>query len=151
MPGFAAPDSMGRALSPPAAVAIPGPAARNNNSGGGFFPGSGTRAIYDRPNIAANARKIGPLHPGTLAALRFTPERDEPKPAQSGLGISTEENRDSSATIWPSATSAMSQREREEAFRARLQAERQHKQRMEESGARKTQQSDISWVDIGQR
>lgn len=152
MTGVEAPNALGRALSPPAAVAIPGPAARNNGNGsGGFFPGSGTRAIYDRPNLAASARKIGPLHPGTLAALRYTPERDAPQPpVQQGLGISTEENRDSSATIWPSATGAMTQREREEAFRQRLEMERQAKERMDAGGARKTKASDISWVDIGQ-
>ncbi|THW60219.1 hypothetical protein D6D19_10141 [Aureobasidium pullulans] len=158
MTGFEAPNALGRALSPPAAVAIPGPAARGN-SGGGFFPGSGTRAMHDRPapnpGLAGSARKIGALHPGTLAALRFTPERAAPQPpiAQSGLGIhNPDENRDSSATIWPSATGAMTQRDREEAFRQRLEAERMEKERLDRqgAGARKTQASDISWVDIGQ-
>ncbi|KAI4763346.1 hypothetical protein E4T52_08053 [Aureobasidium sp. EXF-3400] len=153
MHGFEAPNALGRALSPPAAVAIPGPAARGN-SGGGFFPGSGTRAMHDRPHpaLAGSARKIGALHPGTLAALRFTPDREAPKPPQAGLGINNpDENRDSSATVWPSATEALSQRDREEAFRQRLEAERQMKQRMDNGGAaRKTQASDISWVDISQ-
>ncbi|CAD0097368.1 unnamed protein product [Aureobasidium mustum] len=154
MHGFEAPNVLGRALSPPAAVAIPGPAARGN-SGGGFFPGSGTRAMHDRPNpaLAGQARKLGALHPGTLAALRFTPDREAPKPpAQAGLGIhapADEANRDSSATIWPSATEAMTQRDREEAFRQRLQAERQMKLQ-QDAAPRKTQASDISWVDIGQ-
>lgn len=156
MHGFEAPAALGRALSPPAAVAIPGPAARGN-SGGGFFPGSGTRAMHDRPNpaLAGQARKLGALHPGTLAALRFTPDREAPKPPQAGLGIQNpDENRDSSATIWPSATGAMTQRDREEAFRQRLQAEREIKRQMDNNNngdaTRKTQASDISWVDIGQ-
>ncbi|KAI5213283.1 hypothetical protein E4T42_09568 [Aureobasidium subglaciale] len=156
MTGFGFSDALGRALSPPAAVAIPGPAARGN-SGGGFFPGSGTRAMHDRPApsaaYAGAARKLGALHPGTLAALRFTPDREAPKPPQAGLGIQNpDENRDSGATIWPSATGALTQRDREEAFRQRLEAERQIKERMDhKNGAsRKTQASDISWVDIGQ-
>jgi hypothetical protein len=154
MHGFEAPNALGRALSPPAAVAIPGPAARGN-SGGGFFPGSGTRAMHDRPPhpaLAGSARKIGALHPGTLAALRFTPDREAPKPPQAGLGINNpDENRDPSATMWPSATGALPQRDREEAFRQRLEAERRVKERMDNGSAtRKTQASDISWVDIGQ-
>jgi hypothetical protein len=153
MHGFEAPNTLGRALSPPAAVAIPGPAARGN-SGGGFFPGSGTRAMHDRPHpaLSGSARKLGALHPGTLAALRFTPDREAPKPPQAGLGINNpDENRDSSATIWPSATGALPQRDREEAFRQRLEAERLIKERMDNgSAARKTQASDISWVDISQ-
>ncbi|KAI4717504.1 hypothetical protein E4T48_06315 [Aureobasidium sp. EXF-10727] len=153
MHGFEAPNALGRALSPPAAVAIPGPAARGN-SGGGFFPGSGTRAMHDRPNpaLTGSARKLGALHPGTLAALRFTPDRAAPQPPQAGLGIhNPDENRDSAATMWPSATATLAQREREEAFRQRLEAERQMKQRMDDGAAtRKTQASDISWVDIGQ-
>lgn len=150
MHGFEAPNALGRALSPPAAVAIPGPAARGN-SGGGFFPGSGTRAIHDRPThpaLAGSARKIGALHPGTLAALRFTPDREAPKPPQAGLGI--DQGRES-PSMWAPATGALSQRDREEAFRQRLEAERQMKERMDNGGAaRKTQASDISWVDIGQ-
>jgi hypothetical protein len=110
--------------------------------------------MHDRPHpaLAGSARKLGALHPGTLAALRFTPDREAPKPPQAGLGINNpDENRDSSATIWPSATGALPQRDREEAFRQRLEAERLIKERMDNgSAARKTQASDISWVDISQ-
>jgi hypothetical protein len=165
-------DSLGRALSPPAAVAIPGPAARGG--GGGFFPGSGTRGAYDRPTHPAlpvgSARKIGALHPGTLAALRFTSDRPAPPPPiTAGLGIhsatsAVDESRDSSATVWPSAAATASvaqlQREREEAFRRRMESERLAKDKTNQKqpggatgnfgGPRKTQASDISWVDIGQ-
>lgn len=123
-------DYPGRALSPPVqgppSIQIPGPAARaaakgTNNSG--FFPGN-------KDSFRPPPRKLGGLHPGTLAAI-------------SGSGVSVSEleygkikrlnpdgdNRDSNVsnvTVWPDGNDAPSdrfQKERERLMREKAEAE----------------------------
>ncbi|GAB7348632.1 hypothetical protein MBLNU459_g7005t1 [Dothideomycetes sp. NU459] len=133
-------DIPGRALSPPItgppSLAVPGPAARGRAGNAGFFPGSGNRDEY-RPN---SARKIGGLHPGTLAAI-------------SSSGLAEAENRDSSATVWPSGGRNVS--DSYAAARERLRLEKEQKER-EGAGSSMSQReaagmSDMSWVNINQR
>lgn len=134
-------DVLGRALSPPIGgpptLAVPGPAARGKaGNGAGFFPGSGNRDVY-RPT---SARKIGGLHPGTLAAI-------------SASGIAEPENRDSSATVWPPTTDRVIS-DSYAAARERLRLEKEAKDNGEHTGAdssRQTGLSDMSWVNINQR
>jgi len=136
-------DFLGRAMSPPAqgpaAIQIPGPAARaaakgSNNSG--FFPNNKDTYSAPRPVV----RKIGALHPGTLAAI-------------SGSGISPTElefgnirrinpdaQRDSDVTIWPSADSrtpsSAYEREKERLMREKAEKEMQaEKEKLERATA----------------
>lgn len=130
------PEVLGHAMSPPiggpATLAVPGPAARGKSGNAGFFPGSGNRDVY-RPN---SSRKIGGLHPGTLAAI-------------SASGIAEPENRDSSATVWPTTDRLVS--DSYAAARERLRLEREAKDAQQGDPQRETGMSDMSWVNINQR
>ncbi|KAL1306837.1 hypothetical protein AAFC00_005493 [Neodothiora populina] len=98
-------DLPGRALSPPirgpTTVQIPGPAARaamkgTNNSG--FFPSN-----KDASRLPP--RKVGALHPGTLAAISYSGINTDELVIKSRIKRvdPDSENRDSNLTVWPSA------------------------------------------------
>lgn len=125
---FTANDLPGRALSPPiegpTAVEIPGPAARAAMKGNaGFFPSN-----KDASRLPP--RKIGALHPGTLAAISYSGLSTADLAAGKIKRIDPDgDNRDSNVTVWPSdetRNGSPSQKYLEE--RARLMREREQKQ-----------------------
>lgn len=154
-------DGPGRALSPPVVgpttITVPGSAARAGGAAAAaaqkgsstFFPGSGNRDIRLAP------RKLGSLHPGTLAAI-------------SGSGISPTSlefgqikkinpdggDRDSGAsnmTAWPATDDGPSQRFLEE--RERLNREKEAKikeslRREQQSQAGGKNGEDMSWLNL---